>query len=251
MASSRVNAPILEPHAWVFTMRGVFSILFGLSAVLFPTPILSFILLLIGAYALVDGFFAIAAGIRAGTHPGSGHCPWVMAVLEGALGIGAGAALLGWTNVSLEFLVAVVGAWMLLTGLLEIAMAFALTRHFYGDRIQSARLLLGTAGVGSSLVGGAVLWSPRLGELMILTWVAVYAFFFRSSHDLVWLSSARLRERENAQGGTLLAKSRLINQTLKDPTEPRQSSQFRPFDFWRLTLKLTARGSLLWRTLKS
>src|SRR5580704_5683685 len=43
---------------WLFTLRGVFAILFGLIALIFPSPTMLSLVLLFSAYMLVDGMLA-------------------------------------------------------------------------------------------------------------------------------------------------------------------------------------------------
>ncbi len=45
-------------------MRGVLAVLFGLIALFLPGMTLWVLVLLFGAYALVDGLFAVVAGVR-------------------------------------------------------------------------------------------------------------------------------------------------------------------------------------------
>jgi uncharacterized membrane protein HdeD (DUF308 family) len=58
---------------------------FGPAALIWPGLTLAVLIILYGAYAVVDGVFAIVAGLRAG----SGTRTWLL-LAEGALGILAG-----------------------------------------------------------------------------------------------------------------------------------------------------------------
>ena len=48
---------------WYLVLRGVFSILFGIAVLLFPWQMITALVLLFGAYALVDGLIAIMYAI--------------------------------------------------------------------------------------------------------------------------------------------------------------------------------------------
>src|ERR671923_2512153 len=54
---------MLARNWWVLALRGVLAIIFGVLAFLWPGLTLITLVLLFGAYALVDGVFAVIAGI--------------------------------------------------------------------------------------------------------------------------------------------------------------------------------------------
>ena len=73
----------LSRNWWVLALRGVLGILFGIGAFVWPGLTLAALILVFGAYAFVDGIFAVVAGIdmrRQMDH-------WWLLVLEGAAGI--------------------------------------------------------------------------------------------------------------------------------------------------------------------
>src|SRR5437879_1801216 len=59
----------LARYWWLLTIRGVLAILFGLVAWIWPGITVLVLLILFGAYALVDGVFAIVSAIRSGPSP--------------------------------------------------------------------------------------------------------------------------------------------------------------------------------------
>ena len=48
---------------WLVALRGIAGILFGIGAFVWPGSTLVALVLVFGAYALLDGIFAVAAGI--------------------------------------------------------------------------------------------------------------------------------------------------------------------------------------------
>ena len=74
---------VLVRNWWALALRGVFAVLFGLIAFLMPGVTLAVLVLMFGAYSLVDGVFSIIAGIRAAER----HERWWPFVLEGLLSI--------------------------------------------------------------------------------------------------------------------------------------------------------------------
>jgi uncharacterized membrane protein HdeD (DUF308 family) len=67
----------LAQHWWALALRGVLGIMVGLIALFFPGVTLTALVLLLAAYLLVDGVFAIAAAFRPlASMSGPGRCSW-------------------------------------------------------------------------------------------------------------------------------------------------------------------------------
>jgi uncharacterized membrane protein HdeD (DUF308 family) len=78
--------PAESGHWWALALRGAIAILFGLAALLRPGIALEALILLFGAYALVDGVFSIV-GVFGGTRS---RTPRWLLLVEGVAGILAG-----------------------------------------------------------------------------------------------------------------------------------------------------------------
>jgi len=121
-----------------------------------------------GAYALIDGIFALVAAVRAGRQ----HPRWGSLALEGIVGIIVGAWAFLAPALTAVALVVLVGAWAVITGILEIAAAIRLRKTIRGE------WLLGLAGVFSVLFG-IVLWiAPIAGAVVLAWWIGAYALVF-------------------------------------------------------------------------
>lgn len=122
---SHVQRPPMLPTVsgnWVaLAVRGVAAVLFGLAALIWPGLTLSVLIILYGAYAVVDGVFAIVVGLRAG----SGTRRWLL-MAEGALGILAGLIAVFWPGVSAVVLLYIIAFWAIFGGLLRIVGAVLL-----------------------------------------------------------------------------------------------------------------------------
>src|SRR5258705_10387162 len=85
-------AQVLIRNWWAFALRGALGILLGLAAFLFPGITLGALVLLFGAYAVVDGVVAVVAGVRAAEH----RERWGALLLEGIAGVAAGGVGFCW-----------------------------------------------------------------------------------------------------------------------------------------------------------
>ena len=68
---------------WALVLRGLAAIAFGVLAFVWPHITLAVLVFLWGAYALVDGVFAIAAGVK--THAENRR--WWVLLIEGILSV--------------------------------------------------------------------------------------------------------------------------------------------------------------------
>jgi uncharacterized membrane protein HdeD (DUF308 family) len=179
--------PAETGHWWALALRGVIAILFGLAALLRPGIALGALILLFGAYALVDGAFAIV-GVFRGTRSGTPR--WLL-LLEGVVGILAGIIALvfpGLTAVALLYLVA---AWAVVTGLVQVFTAIRLRQEIRGEWA----LILG--GILSVLFGVLLAILPGVGILSLIWLIGIYAVVFGL---LLLISAFRVRGRDNRGG---------------------------------------------------
>ncbi len=149
-------------------LRGVLAIIFALLAWLWPGLTLEVLVLFFGAYALVDGVFALGAAFqRLGRHE-----RWGAMLVEGILGIVVGILTFVWPGVTALVLVTFIGVWAIITGVMEIWAAIQLRQEIANE------WLLGIAGALSVIFGVLVLIFPGTGALSIVWLIGVYAFLF-------------------------------------------------------------------------
>jgi uncharacterized membrane protein HdeD (DUF308 family) len=179
--------PAETGHWWALALRGVIAILFGLAALLRPGIALGALILLFGAYALVDGVFAIV-GVFRGTRSGTPR--WLLLV-EGVAGILAGIIAFVYPGLTAIALLYLVAAWAIVTGLAEIATAIRLRQEIQGEWA----LILG--GILSVLFGVLLAVLPGVGILSLIWLIGAYAVVFGV---LLLIAAFQVRGREN-QGG--------------------------------------------------
>jgi uncharacterized membrane protein HdeD (DUF308 family) len=175
-------------HWWALAIRGAIAILFGLAALLRPDIALQALILLFGAYALVDGVFAVV-GVFGGTRGGTPR--WLL-LIEGIAGILAGLiafVLPGLTAVVLLYLIAV---WAIVTGIFEIATAIRLRQEITGEWA----LIIGGA---LSILFGVILAviGPVAGLLSLIWLIGVYAVAFGI---LMLITAFQVRGRDASSG---------------------------------------------------
>jgi uncharacterized membrane protein HdeD (DUF308 family) len=165
---SRQALPAETGHWWALALRGVIAILFGLAALLRPGIALEALILLFGAYALVDGVFAIV-GVFRGTRGGTPR--WLL-FLEGVVSILAGLIALIFPGLTAFALLYLVAAWAVVTGLAQIATAIRLRQEITGEWA----LILG--GILSVIFGLILAVLPAVGILSLIWLVGAYAIAF-------------------------------------------------------------------------
>jgi len=161
-------ARILFRNWWLLLLRGIAAIAFGVLAWAMPQVSIAALVLLFGAYALVDGVLAVATAI-AGT--GDREQRWLVG-LWGLVGIGAGIITFIAPDVTALALLFYIAIWAIATGVLEIAAAIRLRKEIEGEWI------LGLAGLASVAFGVALVAKPGPGALAVVWLIATYAVAF-------------------------------------------------------------------------
>ena len=158
----------LARNWWILVLRGLAAVLFGVLAFFWPFNAVFVLVLFFGAYALVDGVFAVIASM---THRAENDRSWVM-LLEGLVGIAAGILSFVEPQAVAFALLYLIAAWAVLTGVLEIIAAVKLRREIEGE------WLLVFSGVLSVLFGIVAAIFPATGALAVVWLIAFYAIVF-------------------------------------------------------------------------
>jgi uncharacterized membrane protein HdeD (DUF308 family) len=159
---------LLANSWWSLMIRGLVAVLVGLVTFAWPGITLSALVLLFGAYALIDGIVGITGALRAS----KAHERWGALLIEGIAGILAAIVTVVWPAITALTLVYVIAAWAVITGVFEIVAAVQLRKYITGE------WLLGLSGVASVVFGILLMAVPLAGALVIALWVGVYAFIF-------------------------------------------------------------------------
>jgi uncharacterized membrane protein HdeD (DUF308 family) len=159
---------VLRRNWWAVAIRGIVALLFGLLVFVFPHEAIEVLVLFFGAYAAVDGVFAILSAVLAE----QAHERWWPFVIEGIVGLAIGALTFfrpGMTAIALYTLIAL---WAVVTGIIEIVAAVRVRASIANE------IMLLVGGVASILFGVLMLIFPTVGALAVIWLIGFYAVLF-------------------------------------------------------------------------
>ena len=158
----------LADNWWLFLIRGIAAILFGILALAWPGVTLVTLVLLYGAFVLVDGVSALVAAIMGRT---SKAPRWWLAIV-GLLGIAAGILTFVWPDITALILLLFIAGWSVAIGVFQIIGAVRLRKQ-----IDNEWWLI-LSGALSVLFGVALFLMPGAGALALIWLIAIYAILF-------------------------------------------------------------------------
>jgi len=154
---------------WLVSVRGLVALVLGIILLIIPREAAAGLLvILIGAYALVDGCFALVVGII--NRPPHRDRWWL--IIEGIIGILAGIVIFTSPLLAGIVLLFVIAFWALFTGIFEILFAAAQWKTLPDKWL----LLLG--GIFSVILGILIFSNMALGATLIIVMIGVYLVLF-------------------------------------------------------------------------
>ena len=158
----------LKRHWWVPVLRGIAAIIFGIIAFIYPGLTLTVLVILFGAWVLIDGVFRVIGAIG---HRASDP-DWGWQLVIGILGIVIGFLTFRAPGVTALALVIYIAAWALMIGVTEIVVAIKLRREIKGEWFL---ILMGLLSIIFAII---LLWNPIPGALALVWLIASYAVVF-------------------------------------------------------------------------
>jgi uncharacterized membrane protein HdeD (DUF308 family) len=149
---------------WLFLLRGVTSILFGVLVILWPGAGLAVLLAFLAAWLAVDGVVSLVQAARGGEDPKGLHRSRTWMTIDGILSLVLAAVVLFNPGLSAVTLVIVVGAWALAVGGVRIWLAF-----------KAKDWSLGLLGAVSVLLGLFLVAAPGPGLLAVIWYIGLEA----------------------------------------------------------------------------
>lgn len=158
-------AGLVSRYWWVIALRGAVAILFGVLAFAWPGVTLSALVLLFGAYAIVDGVAAIVVGIKDYGEKER----WWATLLGGLVSLGAGIVTFMMPGLTALTLLTLIAIWAVMRGVFEIVAAIRLRKEIEGE------WLLALAGALSIAFGLYMIAFPGAGAIAVVWWIGAYA----------------------------------------------------------------------------
>ena len=177
--------PLARNWGWM-ALRGVAALIFGLVTLFNPAISLAVLVLLFGAYALINGVLEIVLAIA----NRRGEQYWGALLVGGILSAGIGVLTLRMPGVTALVLLYFIAAWALIFGVAELVAAIRLRR------IIRHEWLLALAGGLSVIFGLLLLVFPGAGALTVILWIGAYATVLGI---LLILLALRLRSWQRGQ----------------------------------------------------
>ena len=158
---------LITQNWWAIALRGLVAVLFGISTFMWPGITLWALVALFGAYALINGIFAVIEAFRRDVS----RERWRPLLFEGAVSILIGVVTLiigAWLPVmGLLFLIAF---WAIMTGVFEIITAIRLRHEIRGEWLLALIALLSMA------FGLLLLAFPAPGAFAIILMIRAFVF---------------------------------------------------------------------------
>jgi uncharacterized membrane protein HdeD (DUF308 family) len=159
---------VFTSNWWTLALRGLAAVIFGVLAFFMPIATWTALVFLFGAYALVNGIFAIIAGIRAPKE----FKRWWALLIVGIFSVIAGVLAFIMPGVTSLALLIMIASWAMATGIFEIVAAIQMRKYITGE------WLMVLSGILSIVFAVLLLINPFAGMLAIVWIVGVYALIF-------------------------------------------------------------------------
>jgi uncharacterized membrane protein HdeD (DUF308 family) len=161
--------------------RGVLAIAIGVISVAWPGVTVGAVVLLFAVYAFIA---AAADAMRAFSSDRAGPVAGYLALA--VLSVVAGVIAIAWPGITALVLTLWVAAWALVTGIIELAMAF--------QRGESAgeRAMWGLTGLVAVGFGVVLFIRPDIGALSLATVFGLFSLFFGVSALMLYFQSRQL-----------------------------------------------------------
>jgi uncharacterized membrane protein HdeD (DUF308 family) len=159
---------ILLRSWWVLILRGLFAVVFGLIAIVWPDITVFVIVTIFGAFLMLDGMIEVWVGFL-----GRGRDEqWWTDALLGVLAILGGVAVIAWPGITAVGLAIFIGAAIAVYGATMLYQAYRLRNELAGERLLIAN------GTLSLVLGFLFMVYPSAGAVSLVYLIATYIVVF-------------------------------------------------------------------------
>src|SRR5262245_45737376 len=157
---------LITQNWWAIALRGLVAMMFGIAAFAWPGITLWMLVALFGAYALINGIFAV---IEAFGRDVSRERGWARP-FDGVVGILISIVTLTWPGMTAMGLLYLIAFWAIVTGVFEIITAIRLRHEIRGEWIMALIAILSMA------FGFLLVAFPAQGALSVILIIGAFAF---------------------------------------------------------------------------
>src|SRR5262247_4248936 len=157
---------LMTQNWWAIALRGLVAVLFGIATFIWPGITLWVLATLFGAYALINGVFAVIEAFRRDVS----RERWPPLLFEGAVGILIGVVTLTWPGLTAMGLLYLIAFWAIVTGVFEIITAIRLRHEIRGE------WMMVLIGILSIVFGMLLVARPLAGALSLVLVIGAFVF---------------------------------------------------------------------------
>ncbi|MCQ4148747.1 HdeD family acid-resistance protein [Rhodococcus qingshengii] len=154
---------------WMILIRGIFGVIFGIIALVWPGITVVALVFLFGIYSIADGLITIVRAVRDREHLSS----WGWWVFTGVVSVGAGIVALVWPGITALVLLYIIAFYAIMFGIFGIVGAFkmkALPGSSWGWLLAASVLAV--------IFGIILLIAPGEGIISLIWLLGWYAILF-------------------------------------------------------------------------
>lgn len=170
---------------WVFLIRGLLALIFGILCFVQPDLSLTTLVLMFGIFALADGVMGVFIAVVGRKEIED----WWVLLLWGLIGITAGVLTFAAPNVTALVLLFYIALWAVVSGVLQVALAIRLRKEIEGE------LFLILAGVLSIVFGIILIARPANGALAVVWIIGMFAILYGITMTILAVRLRSLRSR--------------------------------------------------------